>query len=97
MAADKQGSITPKDALWASVGVASLLIVCAVVLIAMGKDITQLVMIANLAAIPILTGLGAVVKQRLENVEQQVNGRMTTLIDHSINSTPIPRDKPREE
>ena len=88
MASDKQGVISPRDALWASVGIAALLIVSAVVLTIFDKDITALVSIAQLVAIPILTGLGAVLYQRMGNVEGQLNGRMTQLIEHAKNSTP---------
>lgn len=92
MAADKQSSVSPKDALWASVGMAALLVVAAVVLIVMDKDISGLVSIVNLMVIPILTGLGVLVNQKLTSVNENVNGRMTDLIDHAKNSTPIPKD-----
>lgn len=96
MANDKQGSVSPRDALWASIGIAALLIIAAVTLIVFDKDITGLVQIVNLIAIPILSGLGLMVNSRLTSVESHVNGRMTELIDHAKNSTPLPKDKAGE-
>lgn len=96
MAGDKQGSVSPKDALWASVGVAALLIVAGTVLTLFGKDITPLVSIFNLMVLPIMTALGVMLKQKLDNVNENVNGRMTDLIDHAKNSQPIPKDKAGE-
>lgn len=90
MATDnKQSGVSPREALFASVGLAALLVISAVILIALDKDIAGLVGIANLIALPLLGGLGTMLYTKFNNVESQVNGRMTELIDHAKNSQPL--------
>lgn len=86
---NQQGGITPKDALKASVALAALLVTLGTVLLLFGKDIKALVDLAQLFVLPLLTGLGMLLYRRLGDVEKQVNGRMTQLIDNNHNSIPI--------
>jgi hypothetical protein len=91
------GTVSQREVLWACVGLTSLLLVCAVLLMALGKDIRDLVMFANIFALPLLGGLGAILYRKFTDVEKQVNGRMTQLIENNHKSIPLQEWKGKEE
>lgn len=76
-------------------GLVALFLICTTVLMALGKDITPFLIVGNMVVTPLLGLLGVKAYQtmttKMENIEQQVNGRMTALIDHAANSVPLNR------
>lgn len=60
--------------IWASVAVVLILVAPASILIAMEKDITVLLTLAGLIAIPVLSAFGVAVYQKLDQVKEHSNG-----------------------
>ena len=83
------GNLSQREVLWACVGLTSLLVVCGMVLILADKDIRDLLTIAQIFALPLLGGLGAILYRKFNDVEKQVNGRMTQLIENNHKSIPL--------
>lgn len=67
--------------LWAAVAIVFILVTGAVVLVALNKDVTVILTLATLVAIPILTASGAAVYQKLEQVKEQGNGNINKLLE----------------
>lgn len=93
--AKQRDTIGFRELVYTVSGIVALFIICCTVLLAMGKDIQPILGVANLVVLPLLGLLGAKAYQtisgKVENVQEQVNGRMTTLIDHAKNSVPLDR------
>jgi choline-glycine betaine transporter len=87
---DRQGrAFGSREVLWVACGLVSLLVVCTTILLALGKDITALKDMATVVALPLLTVLGTAIYSKVSQVHEQVNGRMTQLIDSAQNSVPL--------
>lgn len=84
---------TFRQVMWVVGGMVALFLVCTTVLMVMDKDITPFLTVGNMVIMPLLGLLGVkayqTVSSKMDNIEQQVNGRMTTLIDHAKNSVPL--------
>jgi len=74
-------------------GLVALFLICTTVLMALNKDITPFLIVGNMVVTPLLGLLGVKAYQQMtsqmKNLTDQVNGRMTTLIDHAANSVPL--------
>lgn len=68
--------------IWASVAIIFMLIAASVTLTALDKDVTVILTIAGLVAIPVLGGFGAAVYQKMDSVEGKVNGRYDDMMRH---------------
>jgi len=75
------------------VGVVALFIVCCTVLVALDKDIAPLLQVGYLMVVPLIGLFGAKgyqsIKQSLDGINVNVNGRLSTLVDHAMNSVPL--------
>lgn len=75
------------------VGVIALFIVCCTVLIALDKDISTFLQVGYLMVVPLIGLFGAkgyqAIKQSLDGINVNVNGRLSTLVDHAMNSVPL--------
>ncbi len=60
--------------IWASVAIVFMLIAAAVTLVALDKDVTIILTLAALVAVPVLGGFGVAVYQKMDSVEGKVNG-----------------------
>lgn len=63
--------------IWASVAIIFMLVAPASVLAGLGKDVTVILTLAALVAMPVLAGLGVAVYQKMEQVREQGNGNTT--------------------
>lgn len=62
--------------IWASVAIVALLVIGAVTLVAMEKDVTIILSLAGIVAVPILGAFGVAVYQKLDQVKEQGNGNI---------------------
>lgn len=61
--------------IWASVAIVFMLVAGAITLTALDKDVTVILTLAALVAVPVLGGFGVAVYQKMDSVEGKVNGR----------------------
>ena len=62
--------------IWASVVIVTVLVLGAVTLVAMEKDVTIILSLAGIVAVPVLAAFGVAVYQKLDQVKDQGNGNM---------------------
>lgn len=62
--------------IWASVVIVALLVMGAVTLVALDKDVTIILSLAGIVAVPVLAAFGVAVYQKLDQVKDQTNGNM---------------------
>ena len=67
--------------IWAAVTVVALLIGASVTLALMDKDVTIILTLAGLVAVPVLGAFGAAVYQKLDQVRENSNGTMASFMD----------------
>jgi len=67
--------------IWASVVIVFLLVAPAGLLVAFNKDVTIILTLAGLVAIPILGAFGAAVYQKLDQVKESSNGNLTRVLE----------------
>lgn len=67
--------------IWAAVVVVALLIGSSVTLALQDKDVTVILTLAGLVAVPVLGAFGAAVYQKLDQVKEVSNGSMSRLIE----------------
>lgn len=66
--------------IWASVAIVFLLVVPASLLVAFDKDVTAILTLAGLVAIPVLSAFGVAVYHKLDQVKEAGNGTLTTVL-----------------
>lgn len=60
--------------IWASVAIVFMLVGGSVTLVILDKDVSVILTLAGLVAVPVLGGFGVAVYQKLDQVRDQVNG-----------------------
>lgn len=74
-------------------GLIALFLICTTILMVMDKDIQPFLIVGNMLVTPLLGLLGVKAYQtmsgKMDSLQQDMNGRMTTLIDHAANSVPL--------
>lgn len=94
--------------IWASVAIVFLLVVPASLLVAFDKDVTAILTLAGLVAIPVLSAFGVAVYHKLDQVKEAGNGTLTTVLAMqqktqdqltalAMAMTPVSNPAPREE
>lgn len=66
--------------IWASVAVVFILISSATTLVILGKDVSVIMTLAALVALPVLGAFGVAIYHRLDQVREQGNGRESALL-----------------
>ena len=67
--------------IWASVAVIFMLLLSAVTLVALDKDVSIILTLAGLVAVPILGAFGVAIYQKMDQVKDNSNGTLNTLLD----------------
>jgi hypothetical protein len=67
--------------IWASVAVVFILVVPASLLVAFGKDVSIILALAGLVAVPVLGAFGVAVYHKLDQVKENSNGNLGRLMD----------------
>lgn len=60
--------------IWASVAIVFMLVAGSVTLVILDKDVSIIMTLAGIVAVPVLGGFGVAVYQKLDQVKDQVNG-----------------------
>lgn len=76
--------MSPNTKVWAAVALVGILVAAVVTLALFGKDTAPLQTIIT----AVLAGLGALLYQKVDNVETRVNGNQNKMMDAIINSPP---------
>lgn len=66
--------------IWATVLIVFMLIGGAVTLTALGKDTTVILTLTALVAVPVLTGFGATIYQKLDQTKEIANGNTSRML-----------------
>lgn len=69
------------NTVWAAVTIVFILVTGAVVLVSLGKDVTVILSLAGLVAVPVLSAFGVAVYQKLEAVKEASNGNLSRVIE----------------
>lgn len=67
--------------IWASVTIVCVMVAGAVILALTGNDVTVILSLAALVAIPVLAGFGAAVYQKLDQVKETSNGTLSRALN----------------
>lgn len=67
--------------IWAAVVIVFILVSGAVTLVALDKDVTVILTLAGLVAIPVLSAFGVAVYHKLDQVKEASNGNLTKVMD----------------
>jgi hypothetical protein len=67
--------------IWAAVIIVFILVTGAVTLVALDKDVTVILSLAGLVAVPVLSAFGIAVYQKLDQVKEASNGNLTKVMD----------------
>lgn len=67
--------------IWASVSVVFMLLASAVTLVVLDKDVSIILTLAGLVAVPILGAFGVAIYQKMDQVKDNSNGTLNTLLD----------------
>jgi hypothetical protein len=67
--------------IWASVVIVFLLVAPASVLVAFDKDVSIILTLAGLVAVPILGAFGVAVYHKLDQVKESSNGNLTRVLE----------------
>lgn len=67
--------------IWAAVVIVFILVASAVTLVALDKDVTVILSLAGLVAVPVLSAFGVAVYHKLDQVKDASNGNLTKLMD----------------
>lgn len=67
--------------IWASVVIVAMLNIGAVTLVAMDKDVTIILSLAGIVAVPVLGAFGVAVYQKLDQVHANSNSNLTRVLD----------------
>jgi hypothetical protein len=67
--------------IWAAVVIVFMLVSGAVTLVALDKDVTVILTLAALVAIPVLSAFGVAVYHKLDQVKEASNGNLERLLD----------------
>lgn len=85
-------------ALWAAVALASVVLVCVTILLALHVDPTAVISVISIVAVPVI---GAVLYGKVETISQQTNGNttrltdlLTSVVEHLKTHNTIPADLP---
>lgn len=74
-----------KTAIWAGVALIVAVLIAVTVLAAMGKDTTSILIVVNIAVVPLLAALGYSklkgIEEKTHNVQQNTNGNMSRILD----------------
>lgn len=69
------------QAIWGAVAIVFILVAGAVTLVALGKDVTIILTLTMLVAVPVITALGGIVVSKLEQVKEQGNGNIQKVLE----------------
>jgi hypothetical protein len=69
--------------IWASVAIVFMLIASTTALVILGKDVTIILTLAALVAIPVLGAFGVSIHQKLDQVKEASNGNLAKAMDMS--------------
>src|SRR5262245_20037022 len=69
------------NVVWASVVVVGIIFIGTVVLVALERDVGDILSLINILAIPVLGAFGTLVYQKLDKVQEQSNGRVSELME----------------
>jgi hypothetical protein len=67
--------------IWAAVVIVLILVAGAVTLVALDKDVTIILSLAAVVALPVLSAFGVAFYQKLEQVKEQGNGNVSKLLE----------------
>lgn len=67
--------------IWAAVIIVFILVTGAVTLVALDKDVTVILSLAGLVAVPVLSAFGVAVYHKLDQVKEASNGNLTKVMD----------------
>ena len=67
--------------IWAAVIIVFIMVAGAVTLVALDKDVTVILSLAGLVAVPVLSAFGVAVYQKLDQVKEASNGNLSRVID----------------
>jgi hypothetical protein len=67
--------------IWASVTVVFIMVGSATTLVALGKDVTVILALAGLVAVPVLGAFGVAVYQKLDQVKESSNGNLSKVLE----------------
>lgn len=92
---------------WASVAIVFMLVAGSVTLVILDKDVSIILTLAAVVAVPVLGGFGVAVYQKLDQVKEQVNGNnekdrvtikeLQDTIKELALRLPPPADDPKEK
>ena len=66
--------------IWATVAIVFMLIGGAVALTAMDKDPNIILVLAGIVAVPVLTGFGAIIYQKVDQTKEIANGNQSRML-----------------
>lgn len=66
---------------WAAVIIVFIMVTGAVILVALDKDVTVILSLAGLVAVPVLSAFGVAVYQKLDQVKEASNGNLSKLMN----------------
>ena len=66
--------------IWASVAIIFMLLASVITLTVLGKGVDSILIVVVSVAVPVLTGFGAVFNQKIDKVQDQVNGNNSRLL-----------------
>lgn len=66
--------------IWATVAIVFMLIGGAVTLAALGKDPNIILVLAGIVAVPVLTGFGAIIYQKVDQTKEIANGNQARML-----------------
>lgn len=75
------------QAIWASVAIVFILVASATTLVILDKDVSILLTLVALVALPVLGGLGATMVQKLNQVKESSDGNLHRLLNLHQQST----------
>jgi hypothetical protein len=67
--------------IWAAVLIVFIMVAGAVTLVALDKDVTVILSLAGLVAVPVLSAFGVAVYQKLDQVKEASNGNLARVMD----------------
>jgi hypothetical protein len=67
--------------IWAAVIIVFMLVAGAVTLVALDKDVTVILSLAGLVAVPVLSAFGVAVYQKLDQVKEASNGNLARVME----------------
>lgn len=69
------------QAIWGAVAIVFILVTGSVILVALGKEVTVILTLAALVAVPVITALGGILVTKIEQVKEQGNGNIAKILE----------------